>query len=128
MSIQNVVKVSENVVGKDVKNLAEENLGEIKEVMLDKVSGKVAYVVLESGTFLGMGGKLFAIPWSSLNYDVTEECFRLNVDKEKIKTAPGFDKDNWPDMSDRTWGQSIFDFYGLSPYWSNESALNEIGA
>ncbi len=117
MSIHNVVKISEDVVGKDVKNLAEDNLGQIKEVMLDKVSGRVAYVVLESGTFLGMGGKLFAIPWNSINYDKTGECFILNVDKEKIKTAPGFNKENWPDMSDRSWGQTVFDFYGLSPYW-----------
>ena len=117
MSMHNVVRISEHVVGKDVKNLEEENLGEIKEVMLDKVSGKVAYVVLESGTFLGLGGKLFAIPWNLIKYDKTGECFILNVDKEKIKAAPGFNKDNWPDMSDRGWGQTVFDFYGLSPYW-----------
>ncbi len=59
----NVVKAHNEVIGVDVKNAANEDLGEIQEVMLDKLTGRVAYVVLESGTFLGMGGKLFALPW-----------------------------------------------------------------
>lgn len=117
MNTHNVVRASEDVVDKEVKNSAQEDLGTIREVMLDKVSGKVAYVVLESGSFLGMGGKLFAIPWNSISYDKEDECFILNVDKDRLRDAPGFDKDNWPDMEDRTWGQSISDFYGSKPYW-----------
>ena len=117
MKPSNVVCANENVIDKDVKNTAQEDLGTIKEVMLDKISGRVAYVVLESGTFLGMGGKLFAIPWHSITYDKNNECFILNVDKDRLKDAPGFDKDHWPDMADRTWGQSISDFYGSRPYW-----------
>ncbi len=117
MNTNNVVRANEDVVDKEVKNSAQEDLGTIKEVMLDKVSGKVAYVVLESGTFLGMGGKLFAIPWNSISYDKSDECFILNVDKDRLKDAPGFDKDNWPDMADRTWGQSVSNFYGSKPYW-----------
>lgn len=117
MNTSNVVRASEDVVDKDVKNSAQEDLGTIREVMLDKVSGRVAYVVLESGSFLGMGGKLFAIPWNSISYDKEDESFILNVDKDRLKDAPGFDKDNWPDMADKTWGQSISDFYGSKPYW-----------
>jgi uncharacterized protein YrrD len=112
-----VVKASDQVVGRDVKNNADEDLGTIKEIMLDKMSGKVAYIVLESGSFLGMGGKLFALPWNAVNYDKDEECFRLNIDKDRLKNAPGFNKDNWPDMADKTYGQTISSYYNTKPYW-----------
>jgi len=112
----NVVKAKE-VVGVEVKNMAHEKLGKIEEVLLDKESGRVAYAVLASGGILGMGEKFFAIPWNALHYDVNEECYDLNVDKEKLKKAPGFDKDHWPDMADRQWGQTVSQYYGTRPYW-----------
>lgn len=112
-----VVKANDEIVGVKVMNSANENLGEISEVMLDKKTGQVAYVVLESGSFLGMGGKLFALPWNSINYDESKDCFKLEIDKDRLKNAPGFDKDHWPDMADRTWGQSIYTYYKAKPYW-----------
>lgn len=113
-----VVK-TDNVIGRDVTNSANEDLGEIKEVMLDKATGRVAYIVLETGTFLGLGGKLFALPWNSIRYDASKSKFILNVDKEKLKKAPGFDKDHWPDMADREFGTTISNYYGTKPYWEN---------
>lgn len=113
----NVVKAKDEVINVEVKNPADEDLGKICEIMLDKVSGRVAYAVLESGGFLGMGGKLFALPWNSLNYDANKECFILNIDKERLKNAPGFDKDHWPDMTNRTWGASISEYYAVKSYW-----------
>jgi hypothetical protein len=112
-----VVRASDDVNGKDVINQADEDLGKIIEVMIDKISGKVAYVVLESGSFLGMGGKLFAIPWHSLNYNPDKECFVLDINKEQLKEAPGFDKDHWPNMADKQWGTSISEYYGAKNYW-----------
>ena len=70
---------ADDVIGVKVINNAQENLGKIYEIVLDKVSGQVKYVVLESGTFLGLGGKLFALPWNSIHYDPEEEAFRLNM-------------------------------------------------
>src|SRR5438128_25223 len=112
-----VVRAKDEVIGRNVINNNDETLGEIYEIVLDKVSGKVAYAVLESGTFLGMGGKLFAIPWNSIHFDASKEAFILNVDKDKLKNAPGFDKDNWPNMADRTWGKSVSQYYGAKNYW-----------
>lgn len=112
-----LVRANKDVCGKDVKNNADEDLGNIKDIMLDKVSGRVAYVVLESGSFLGLGGKYFAVPWNMFHYDEGEECFRANINAERLKNAPGFDKDNWPDMTNRSWGQSIHTYYGSKPYW-----------
>ena len=106
-----IVRAKEEVIGVTVRNQAEEDLGEICEIVLDKLSGNVLYAVLESGTFLGMGGKLFAIPWKALKFDLELECFILNMNKETLKNAPGFDKDHWPDMADKTWAASTTRFY-----------------
>lgn len=105
------------LTGDDVYNLQGEDLGEIKEIMLDMRSGRVAYAVLSFGGFLGMGEKLFAVPWGALKLDAANKRFVLNVEKERLETAPGFDKDHWPDMADQTWGRDIHTYYGTTPYW-----------
>lgn len=103
--------------GDTVRNSAGEDLGKINDIMIDIPSGKVAYAVLSFGGFLGMGDRLFAIPWSVLKVDEDEKCFILDVDKSVLENAPGFDKDNWPDMSDTTWGNKVFNYYHAEPYW-----------
>ncbi len=103
--------------GDSVRNSAGEDLGNVDEIMLDIPSGRIAYAVVSFGGFLGMGNKLFAVPWSALTVDEDEKCFLLDVNKETLKSAPGFDKDNWPDMSDTAWGSRIFQHYGATPYW-----------
>ncbi len=103
-----------SVIGTNVMNLHNDSLGKIEEVMLDVVNGRVMYAVLSFGGFLGVGNKLFAIPWAALRYDDTENCYRLSIDKERLKNAPGFDKDNWPDTSDVSWANGLYDFYGVS--------------
>lgn len=101
----------------DVVNLAGEDLGKIKEIMIDVPRGRVAYAVLSSGGFLGIGDRLFAIPWGALKLDVERKCFILDVDAERLKNAPGFDKDHWPNFSDRSWGSQVHSHYGVRPYW-----------
>jgi len=107
---------ADTLVGNDVYNPKGEKLGDIKEVMLDMRSGRVAYAVLSFGGFLGMGEKLFAVPWNALTLDTATKSFKLNVDKDRLETAPGFDKDQWPNMADATWAQSIHAYYGTKPY------------
>ena len=102
--------------GNDVFNEKDEDLGDIKEFMLDMNTGRVSYAVLSYGGFLGMGDKLFAVPWDALKLDTVNKRFVLNVDKARLESAPGFDKDNWPNMSDQTWAQGIHSYYGTKPY------------
>lgn len=97
----------------EVYNLKEENLGDIKEFMLDTDSGKICYAVLSFGGFLGMGEKLFAVPWRALKLDKEYKRFVLDVDVDRLKRAPGFDKDHWPDMADAAWARGIDDYYGI---------------
>lgn len=105
------------ITGDDVRSPAGEDLGKIEEVMLDMTSGKVTYAVLSFGGVLGMGSKLFAIPWSALELDPDNKCFVLDVDKKKLENAPGFDKDNWPSFADNKWATQIHSYYGARPYW-----------
>src|SRR5579872_5459713 len=96
------------LAGDKVRNSQGEDLGNVDEIMIDIPSGRVAYAVLSFGGVLGMGDKLFAVPWNALTVDEDEKCFILDVDKRTLESAPGFDKDNWPDMADTTWGSRIF--------------------
>ena len=102
---------SNDVVGVEVENLQGEDLGEVEAIMLNKIDGQVSYVVLTSGGFLGMGNKLFALPWSIFSYNPEREKFTINIDKERLKNSPGFDKDHWPDMNSATWGKEIREYY-----------------
>lgn len=110
---------ADTLTGDKVVNPQKENLGKIEHLMIDLANGRIAYAVLSFGGFLGMGDKLFAIPWSALTVDTVEKQFILNVDKEVLKRAPGFDKDDWPNMADRSWGTKVFTYYGAKPYWDS---------
>lgn len=107
---------ADTLIGNSVANRLGENLGDIKEIMLDMRSGHVSYAVLEFGGFLGLGSKLFAVPWSALTLDTVEKRFVLDANKELLENAPGFEKDNWPNMADSLWEKSIHDYYGTKPY------------
>jgi len=107
------------LAGDSVRNSAGEDLGKVDELMIDIPSGRVAYAVLSFGGVLRMGNKLFAVPWSSLAVDEDEKCFILDVDRKTLESAPGFDKDDWPDMADTTWGARVFRHYGATPYWED---------
>lgn len=107
---------ADTLVGNDVYNEKGEDLGEIKEIMLDMQSGRVGYAVLSFGSFLGMGEKLFAVPWDALKLDTEHKRFVLNVEKDQLKQAPGFDRGKWPNMADQTWAEGIHSYYGTKPH------------
>lgn len=113
MEHHSIVKSSE-VTGVKVTNLSGEDLGDINEVVIDKNSGTINYLVLDFGGFLGFGNKFFAVPWKNFTYNDEEDCFVLNVDKERLKNAPGFDKDHWPDFASLSVTKPITQFYTLN--------------
>jgi sporulation protein YlmC with PRC-barrel domain len=114
------------LIGADVENGQGEDLGQIEDVVLDPQDGRVAYAVLSFGGFLGLGEKYFAIPWSALAAKAgDDDTLILNVDKEKLKNAPGFDRNSWPNMADRTWGREIHSYYGITPYWESRQAARQ---
>lgn len=115
------------ITGDNVVNPAGEKLGDIKELMIDLPSGRVAYAVLSFGGLVGMGEKLFAVPWNALTVDEDEKRLILNADKELLKNAPGFDKDNWPDMADTAWATQIHSYYRSRPYWETDVQKKTLG-
>jgi sporulation protein YlmC with PRC-barrel domain len=106
-------------IGADVENPQGQNLGDIKDIVIDRASGRIAYAVVSFGGFLGMGEKLFAVPWGAFSQPKADkEIFVLDVDKERLKNAPGFDAHNWPQMASREWVTSLYSYYNVPPYWT----------
>ncbi len=108
---------SSSIIGSNVVNPQHESLGDVKEMVIDPRTGKVAYAVVSFGGFLGMGEKLFAIPFSAFAYNPTQNEYVLDVDKAKLKAAPGFDSDHWPVMADEKWNRETSSYYDRAPYW-----------
>jgi sporulation protein YlmC with PRC-barrel domain len=106
-------------IGSKILNPAGELLGNLKELVIDLDDGRIAYAVLSFGGFMGRGDKLFAIPWEALMLNTKDNTFILNVDKDVLKEAPGFDKDHWPNEAEYEagWLLDIYEYYGYSPYW-----------
>lgn len=107
------------LTGDHVVNAAGEHLGRIEAIMLDVRWGRIAYAVLSFGGFLGLHGKLFAIPWSALKLDAIQKRFVLDVDKNRLEQAPGFDKAHWPSMADPAWAAEVHAHYEAAPYWDD---------
>ena len=107
-------------IGTDVEDTGGKNLGDIDDFVIDDRTGRVVYAVLSFGGILGMGEKLFAIPFASLTRsEKDDDKVVLDVAKDRLKAAPGFDKKNWPNMADRQWGADIHKYYGQDPFWNS---------
>ena len=106
--------------GLKVYNAQNEFLGKIEDLVFDLHNGKIRYAVLSFGGILGMGDKYFAIPWNKLTFVAKGEtrfgtqkenyCV-LDVAKDALKNAPGFDKSRWPDIADQNWRQTVDNYY-----------------
>jgi len=97
----------------NVKNEAGEKIGTIEDLVVNITTGRVSYAALGFGGVLGIGEKLFAVPWNQLQLrtDNDEHYFVLNVSKDALKAAPGFDKSNWPNFADPSFTERIDHYY-----------------
>jgi len=119
-----------DVIGSKVENPAGENLGKVEELVIDPQTGGIEYAVLSFGGFLGMGDKLFAIPFHLLKAPPVSEGsklahFTLDVDKAKLEKAPGFPKNNWPDIHAASWRSEIDKYFGVTRETAAEGAIEE---
>jgi hypothetical protein len=108
---------SDKVDGTAVYGTDEKKIGELERVMIDKISGKVAYAVVSFGGFLGMGEDYFPMPWSTLKYDTNLGGYRVGLTKDQLEKAPKYSKStswNWNRDNDRR----VYDYYKAQPYWS----------
>jgi sporulation protein YlmC with PRC-barrel domain len=105
------LRLVSNVIGADVKNTQGESLGDVKDVVVECHTGDVKYAVLSFGSWYTMSSKLFAVPMDQLKGADGQENFVLDVSKDKLKDAPGFDKNAWPDFADPHWSDQVDAYY-----------------
>ena len=108
---------SDRVEGTPVRRSDGEKVGTIERLMIDKLSGNVAYAVLTFGGFLGMGQKHLPIPWARLTYDRTLGAYHVELSDEELASAPSFESDKDFDWGDRSQEVAIHNFYKVPPYW-----------
>ena len=114
------VVAASRIIGEAVVNRQNDDLGKIHELVIDAKEGRVAYAVLSFSGFMGLGNKLFALPWRAFEFAKSGNKLILNVDKAKLEADPGFDQAaEWPDFADRTWGNSIDNYFGYDPCWKS---------
>lgn len=107
-------------LARPVKNLAGEELGEVKDLTLDMTDGRVSYAIIKLPRGFMQHGKLFAVPWDVLQMSKDEKCLILDFDKAVIENVPTFDEHNWPNVQDRHWGNATYAFFGGTPYWERD--------
>ena len=104
---------SDKVEGTPVYRSNGDNVGQIERVMIDKLSGKVAYAVMSFGGFLGIGEDYYPLPWSVLTYNPALGGYEVNITEQQLKNAPKYSRhDNW-DWSDRARMENVSHYYGL---------------
>lgn len=108
---------SDRVEGTPVRRPNDEKIGTIERLMIDKISGKVAYAVMNFGGFLGIGGQYYPVPWERLRYNTELEAYELDVSEKDLKNAPSFASNADFDWGDRTQEAMIYSYYGVPPYW-----------
>lgn len=108
---------ADKVEGTTVRNRAGEKLGSIENVMIDKLTGKVAYAVMSFGGFLGIGDRHHPLPWSMLTYDTGKGGYVVNLDKKTLEGAPTYGEKERVNWEDEAWGRKVHDYYGVPPFW-----------
>ncbi|TPW15771.1 MAG: hypothetical protein FD129_842 [bacterium] len=116
--VHGVISTSK-LIGEVVVDPRGEDLGQIQELVIDARDGRLAYAIVSFAGFLARGNKLFVLPWGAFFFSRKENRLVLNVDKQRLETAPGFDRDaERPDFADRNWGRRLSTYYDCAPYWA----------
>ncbi|CAN5462068.1 hypothetical protein BH23BAC4_BH23BAC4_14410 [soil metagenome] len=110
---------SSSITNDQVVNPQGEDLGNIKDLMIDTEQARVVYAVLSFGGFVGLGDKLFAIPLEAFRLDTENKRLVLDVPKDRFENAPGFDKDNWPRSADQGFVNDVYEYYGYDAYYAS---------
>jgi len=123
---ENVHKTSD-LVGKNIKNVADEDMGKVDNVMLNLPTGRVAYLILSPAASLGVGNNLYALPPNSFSMNKDGKSLTSDITKEKLAGAPHFDKNNWAQISDPAWAAQVYQYYGKQAYFDASGKLQPTG-
>ncbi len=108
---------SDRVEGTTVYDTSGRDIGTIKRIMLEKVSGKAVYAVMSFGGFLGMGSEEHTIPWNKLTYDTSLGGYRVDINEQQLRGAPTFYREPEYNWTDRNRERELNDYWGVAPYW-----------
>jgi hypothetical protein len=108
---------SDRVEGTTVYDPQGNNIGNIKRLMIEKISGRIAYAVMSFGGFLGMGTEEHSVPWNNLTYDTNLGGYRTDITEQQLRAAPAFSRDQEYDWTDRNREGELHSHYGARPYW-----------
>jgi hypothetical protein len=110
---------SDKVQGTPVYRSNGERIGTIERVMIDKLSGKVAYAVMSFGGFMGIGEDYYPLPWSLLAYNERLDGYEVNVSEQQLKGAPKYSRHETWDWSDRARDRKVSAYYDVTPFWGS---------
>jgi sporulation protein YlmC with PRC-barrel domain len=116
-NVRPMIYRASDVIGMNVENSRDQNIGEIEDLVLHPDTGDIRYAVVAKGGFLGVNEKFVAVPWSAFSYDAQEKDLTLDVDKETFDKYRGFDKNNWPNFADERWESDVHRQYNRQPSW-----------
>lgn len=105
---------SEDVEGTKVFDKTGTKIGDVDHLIIDKISGRVIYVVVSFGGFLSLGHGHYPLPWEAFSYDTVLEGFRTDVSEQQVHDAPEFSDDAW---QSRDWERRVYEHYDVPPYW-----------
>jgi sporulation protein YlmC with PRC-barrel domain len=106
---------ADKVEGTAVYNMAGDKVGTIRDVMIDKISGKVVFATMATGGVLGIGEKYHALPWNVLTYNTDLGGYQLDVDREKLEAGPAATEEELTqNLQNKDWGRKVYDYYGSS--------------
>lgn len=108
---------AKQVQGTTVYSLALDKLGTVEDVMIDKRSGRIAYAILGFGGFLGIGDRLYPLPWEKLRYDPEMGGYVVDIDRSMLEGAPSYTSEDAASWDDEAWGRGVYSYYGVRPFW-----------
>ena len=109
-----LARSAQTLIGNHVRNSWGEDLGTIEDLVLDLQTGRTVYAIMAFRGLLGIGHKLLAVPFQAMTVDTADGCFVLRVDKDRLRNAPGFERDNWPEHVDPSFVDQVYGYYGVS--------------
>jgi hypothetical protein len=114
------VQKASKVMGTPVKNLQDEKLGKVENLIVDLPSGRVLAIIVSSGGFLGIGDELSAVPPTALRFNTDRDTLQLDASKEMLSSAPHFKANEWPDFTEHAYSSGVYRSYNVEPYFNSE--------
>ena len=116
------VQKASKLMGTPVKNLQDENVGKVENLLVDLPAGRVVAVIVSSGGFLGIDGELSAVPPAALRFTTARDALQLDASKETLSSAPHFKANQWPDFSQPSYAGGVYQAYNVEPYFTTSAS------